>query len=428
MQSNAHIGHRERMRRKLKEFSHRVFDTYELLEMLLYYKSARRDTNPVAKELLSVFGSLDGVLRAGAEELSACEGVGKSTAELIVKAAAACDSLWELAAKDAEDGSALGALAVRELCNDEASRVVMISLDNAGRPIATDTIFRLDFSSGGIKPSAFVEAAIKRGASAVAIAHSHPFGPAFPTEGDIQSAKLVSEALSGVGIEVVASFVVTGRACYEALTGTRVTDADDDSPLASQREAELIHTVGELFGLVLDDGEEQLHALLEEYGSLFYAMLCDFRTQPTVCTPQAQTLLSLLPALASRRITDKYPVKRRYGEKELRELLLGHLLLSGREQVMALAIGDGGTLLSCDLICEGTVSASEILPRLVIDLAKRTSATGVVLAHNHPRGRAVPSEDDSIATARLCRVLEYSGLRLISHYVVAEGKTAPIKF
>ena len=60
-----HKGHRARMRSKLESYGPRIFDTYELLEMLLYYVIPYRDTNPIAKRLLAAFGSL-ALRRAGA--------------------------------------------------------------------------------------------------------------------------------------------------------------------------------------------------------------------------------------------------------------------------------------------------------------------------------------------------------------------------
>ena len=50
-----HAGHRARMRRKFLSYGPRIFDTYELLEMLLYYAIPYKDTNPIAKRLLMEF-------------------------------------------------------------------------------------------------------------------------------------------------------------------------------------------------------------------------------------------------------------------------------------------------------------------------------------------------------------------------------------
>ena len=77
-----HSGHRERMKEKLIKFPESLSD-HELLEILTYYSIPRTDTNVTAHELLSVFGSLSGVLAAQKEELTFIDGVGDNTATLI---------------------------------------------------------------------------------------------------------------------------------------------------------------------------------------------------------------------------------------------------------------------------------------------------------------------------------------------------------
>ena len=54
--SRIHEGHRQRMRSKLLTHGQRIFDTYELLEMLLYHVIPYKDTNPISKRLLAAFG------------------------------------------------------------------------------------------------------------------------------------------------------------------------------------------------------------------------------------------------------------------------------------------------------------------------------------------------------------------------------------
>ena len=80
---NIHVGHRQRMRSKLLIHGPRIFDTYELLEMLLYYVIPYKDTNPIAKLLLKRFSSLSGVFNAETEELTEVAGIGVRTAEYI---------------------------------------------------------------------------------------------------------------------------------------------------------------------------------------------------------------------------------------------------------------------------------------------------------------------------------------------------------
>ena len=64
-----HDGHRARMRAKLSNHGERVFETYELFEMLLYTPIRYRDTNPVAKRLFKKYKTLDRIFRATEDEL-----------------------------------------------------------------------------------------------------------------------------------------------------------------------------------------------------------------------------------------------------------------------------------------------------------------------------------------------------------------------
>ena len=59
-----HAGHRARMRAKFARNSVDSFETYELLEMLLYHVIPYKNTHPVSKNLLFRFGNIDGVFSA----------------------------------------------------------------------------------------------------------------------------------------------------------------------------------------------------------------------------------------------------------------------------------------------------------------------------------------------------------------------------
>ncbi len=209
-----HKGHRQRMRAKLNNHGARVFDTYELLEMLLYRTAPQRDTNPVAKRLLMRFGSLDGVLCATAEELCEVEGVGRRTAELIVSTGMAFD----IVRSEGETGrvfldhAELGRYFVDMLGAEEKCQVVMMLLDNSMRMICCNRMYELDYASGGVKPSPFLDLAVKTGAAVAVIAHNHPYGPLCATEGDRQTGILINNALHGIGVTLAEHYVICGNA------------------------------------------------------------------------------------------------------------------------------------------------------------------------------------------------------------------------
>ena len=57
-----HEGHRDRVRKRFREEGLDHFSDVQALELLLFYVIPRGDTNPIAHELLSHFGSISQVL------------------------------------------------------------------------------------------------------------------------------------------------------------------------------------------------------------------------------------------------------------------------------------------------------------------------------------------------------------------------------
>ncbi len=86
-------GHRQRLRRRFEENPNSLSDT-ERLELLLTHVIRRRDTAPMARDMMAHFGSLEAVFEANAEELIEIDGVGKATANYIVQLSDAERSQW----------------------------------------------------------------------------------------------------------------------------------------------------------------------------------------------------------------------------------------------------------------------------------------------------------------------------------------------
>lgn len=57
------------------------------------------------------------------------------------------------------------------------------------------------------------------------------------------------------------------------------------------------------------------------------------------------------------------------------------------------------------------------------ELAKRcliSDARGVIIAHNHPSGKALPSKKDVEATNDICQALDLIGTRLVDHLIIGQ--------
>ena len=76
----AYTGHRQRIKDRFRKEGLDGFEDKHALELLLCYGLPRKDTKPLAEELLARFGGLTQVLDASAEQLEKVPGVGENVA------------------------------------------------------------------------------------------------------------------------------------------------------------------------------------------------------------------------------------------------------------------------------------------------------------------------------------------------------------
>ena len=208
-----HAGHRARMRAKFERNSVDSFETYELLEMLLYHIIPHKNTHPVSKNLLFRFKSLDGVLSASREELMEVEGVGGAVADFLLAVREFVSYAHDSAERIIlDDYYSAGALLRNHLIAGQEKRGVAIALmDNDMRLIGIKTIYDADLESAAVRSKGFLDCAIEHGASVVMTAHIHPYGPLYPTYGDLVTNAMIRDALNAAGIQLVEHFVVTNE-------------------------------------------------------------------------------------------------------------------------------------------------------------------------------------------------------------------------
>ena len=77
---NPHEDHRKRLKAKVQDYGLECLAYHEVLELLLTYAIPRKDTNPLAHNLIESFGSFSGVFDANVNDLQKVKGVGKETA------------------------------------------------------------------------------------------------------------------------------------------------------------------------------------------------------------------------------------------------------------------------------------------------------------------------------------------------------------
>ena len=89
------------------------------------------------------------------------------------------------------------------------------------------------------------------------------------------------------------------------------------------------------------------------------------------------------------------------------------------ETVFMLCLDAKCKVICCKKVGEGSVNSANVPVRRVVEIALGANATTVVLAHNHPRGLAIPSADDIQTTLRIATALEAVDIFLADHIVVS---------
>lgn len=178
-----------------------------------------------------------------------------------------------------------------------------------------------------------------------------------------------------------------------------------------------------------DKSRECVRRLLERYGSLATVFSGNEEELCRVGEINMNTalLIKLIAYVNSRRVTSDFKMGRAYTELELREFLSALFLGNAVETVYALLVDDCDRIMAVEYISDGTINSSDILPRKILECAKKKKCERVILAHNHPKGTPTPSKDDIITTGRLVNVFSTVGVKLVAHYIIADGEVGRIE-
>ena len=168
---------------------------------------------------------------------------------------------------------------------------------------------------------------------------------------------------------------------------------------------------------------ELAHALLKRFGSLSQVLEAPASELMKVKGVGESTalFLSLL-----REFDRYYQVNRISTERILHTLdQCGKYLLprfAGRrnETVFLLCLDAKCKVLDCMEVGEGSVNSAAVPIRRLVEMALASNATSVVLAHNHPSGLALPSNEDVATTKRVAMAMHAVDIQLVDHIIVAD--------
>jgi DNA repair protein RadC len=200
--ANGTEGHRARMRARLLTAGPDALADHEMLEMILFLALPRRDTKPIARALMTRFGSFAAAIAAPLQELRGTEGLGEAGVAALkaVQAAALRLVRAEVMNRPVLDNwdrlmEYLNAVLARERV--EQFRVLF--LDARNRLVADEAQARGTVNHTPVYPREVVKRALELQATGLILVHNHPSGDPTPSSADIQmtqEVKRAAEALS----------------------------------------------------------------------------------------------------------------------------------------------------------------------------------------------------------------------------------------
>ena len=205
-----HDGHRQRCKRRYLAAGAEGMDDYQLLELLLFFAIPRQDTNETAHRLVRQFGSMQGVLRASADELMTVDGVGENAAVLLRLAGdmalrARCSAMPQTGLNSTER---TGVYFMELLAGEKKELLYQVCLDGKGKLLSCRCISKGSVGASPVYVRQVVENALYAGASGIILAHNHPSGVALPSAEDRMVTRQVMEALEPLGIRLIDHIVV----------------------------------------------------------------------------------------------------------------------------------------------------------------------------------------------------------------------------
>lgn len=204
----------ERPREKLLQQGVAVLSDSELLAIFLRVGVTGKSAVDLARDLLTTFGSLNGIFSASQQEVSQVHGMGTSKF-------AQLQAIFEMSRRAlAEEMQVRDVLSsptqVRDyLCLKLGALTrevfLVLFLDAQNRVLAQEGMFEGTLTQTSVYPREVVKRALHHNAASVIFAHNHPSGVAQQSRADEMLTTALKQALALVDVRVLDHFIVAGN-------------------------------------------------------------------------------------------------------------------------------------------------------------------------------------------------------------------------
>ena len=212
-----YTGHRERLRQRLLQSKKGSLPDYEILEMLLFPTRPRGDVKPLAKALITEFGSFARVVNADPELLRRIPGIGDSVIAILrtVQEAAVRLVKEEMMEKPVvQSWKALLDYCRATMGHNKTEQFRILYLNKQHMIIADELQEVGTVDRAAVYPREVVKRALYLEAAAIILVHNHPGGDTKPSRADIDITKQIMQGAAVVGVELHDHVIISSKSHY----------------------------------------------------------------------------------------------------------------------------------------------------------------------------------------------------------------------
>ena len=209
-----YLGHRDRLRKRFIESGQEAMPDYELLEMVLFAVFRRKDTKPLAKELIRRFGTFAEVISAPRERLLEVKGAGESVANhfAVIRAASVRLARGNVFNRPVLDNwNAIIDYCHADMAFLETERFRILFLDKKNQLIADEIQGHGTVDHTPVYTREVIKRALDLAASAIILVHNHPSGDPTPSMADVDMTKRIITAGEKLGVMVHDHIVIARK-------------------------------------------------------------------------------------------------------------------------------------------------------------------------------------------------------------------------
>lgn len=90
------------------------------------------------------------------------------------------------------------------------------------------------------------------------------------------------------------------------------------------------------------------------------------------------------------------------------------------EEVKVILLNRSNKVLGIYSLAKGGITSCVVDVRIILSVALKTLATGIILVHNHPSGNLKPSQDDLKVTKKLKESCSLLDITLLDHLIITK--------